>query len=131
MFYLPVTFSFVTDKMSGPITRFLGSINREDTNRGYATTDGVVAIPVRLSMSSAAFRESPYPILVPSLMLSPHLYFCLPLLSCSFHTPCRIVLAMHIRYRDVAIPFEFLQFQFIYSIASCVLANRGVYWIYL
>ena len=39
-------------------------------------------------------RESPNPIPVHSLMLSSHLFFCLPLLLAPFTAPCRIVFDM-------------------------------------
>ena len=51
-------------------------------------------IPFLPSLSSAALRESPNPIPVHSLMLSSHLFFCLPLLLAPFTVPCRIVFAM-------------------------------------
>ena len=38
--------------------------------------------------------ESPNPIPIHSLMLSSHLFFCLPLLLAPFTVPCRIVFAM-------------------------------------
>ena len=62
---------------------------------GYrGTTDDVATIPFQPSFSSAALRESPNLIPVHSLMLSSHLFFCLPLLLASFTVPCRIVFAM-------------------------------------
>ena len=51
-------------------------------------------IPFHPSLSSAALRESPNPIPFHSLMLSSHLFFCLPLLLAPFTVPCRIVFAM-------------------------------------
>ena len=58
------------------------------------TTDDVVIIPFHPSLSFAALGESPSPIFVHSLMLSSHLFFCLPLLLALFTVPCRIVFAM-------------------------------------
>ena len=58
------------------------------------TTDDVAAIPFHPSLPSAAPRESPNPIPIHSLMLSSHLFFCLPLLLAPFTFPCRIVFAM-------------------------------------
>ena len=58
------------------------------------TTDDVATIPFHPSLSFAALRESPNPIPVHSLMLSSHLFFCLPLLLAPFTVPCRIVFAM-------------------------------------
>ena len=54
----------------------------------------VATLPFHHSLSSAALRESPNPIPVQSLMLSSHLFFCLPLLLAPFTVPCRIVFAM-------------------------------------
>ena len=51
------------------------------------TTDDVTTIPFHPSLSSAALRESPNPIPVHSLMLSSHLFFCLPLLLAPFTVP--------------------------------------------
>ena len=58
------------------------------------TTDDVATIPVHPSLSSAAPRESPNHNPIHSLMLSSHLFFCLPLLLAPFTVPCRIVFAM-------------------------------------
>ena len=58
------------------------------------TTDDVATIPFHPSLSSSALRESPNPIPIYSLMLSSHLFFCLPLLLAPFTVPCRIVFAM-------------------------------------
>ena len=58
------------------------------------TTDDVATLPFHPSLSSAALRESQNPIPVKSLMLSSHLFFCLPLLLAPFTVPCRIVFAM-------------------------------------
>ena len=58
------------------------------------TTDDVAKIPFHPSLSSAALRESTNPIPVHSLMLSSHLFFCLPLLLAPPTVPCRTVFAM-------------------------------------
>ena len=52
--------------------------------------DDVAAIPFHYSLSSAALRESPNHIPIHSLMLSSHLFFCLPLLLAPFTVHCRI-----------------------------------------
>ena len=62
--------------------------------RRRGTTDDVATIPFQPSLSSAALRESPNLIPVHSLMLSSHLFFCLPLLLAPFTVSCRIVFAM-------------------------------------
>ena len=58
------------------------------------TTVDIATIPFHPSLSSAALKESPNPIPVHSLMLSSHLFFCLPLFLAPFTVPCRIVFAM-------------------------------------
>ena len=58
------------------------------------TTDDIARIPFHPSLSSAALRESPNPIPIHSLMLSSHLFFCLPLLLAPFTVSYRIVLAI-------------------------------------
>ena len=58
------------------------------------TTDDVATIPFHPSLSSTALRESPNPIPIHFLMLSSHLFFCLPLVLVPFTVPCRIVFAM-------------------------------------
>ena len=58
------------------------------------TTDDVATMPFHPSLSSAALRESPNPIPIHSLMLSSHLFYCLPLFLAPFTIPCRIVFAM-------------------------------------
>ena len=71
-------------------------ISSQSLNLGghRGTTDDVATIPFHPSLSSAALRESPNPIPVHSLMLSSHLFFCLPLLLAPFTVPCRIVFTM-------------------------------------
>ena len=71
-------------------------ISSQSLNLGgcRGTIDDVATIPFHPSLSSAALRESPKPIPVHSLMLSSHLFFCLPFLLAPFTVPCRIVFAM-------------------------------------
>ena len=58
------------------------------------TTDDVATIPFHPSLTSAVVWESPNPIPVHSLMLSSHLFFCLPLLLAPSTVPCRTVFDM-------------------------------------
>ena len=53
-------------------------------------TDDVATIPFHPSLSSAALKESPDPIPFHSLMLSSHLFFCLPLLLAPFTVPAEL-----------------------------------------
>ena len=71
-------------------------ISSQSFNLGgrWGTTDDVATIPFHPSLSSAALRESPNPIPVHSLMLSSHLFFCLPVLLAPFTVPCKIVFVM-------------------------------------
>ena len=71
-------------------------ISSQSLNLGgcRSTTDDVATIPFHPSLSSAALRESPNPIPIHFLMLSSHLFFCLPLLLAPFTVPCIIVFAM-------------------------------------
>ena len=76
------------------VSHHLISAQSLDLGGRRGTTDDAATIPFQPSMSSAALRESPNPIPVHSLMLSSHLFFCLPLLLAPFTVPCRIVFAM-------------------------------------
>ena len=71
-------------------------ISSQTLNLGccQGTKDDVATIPFHPSLSSAALRKSQIPIPAHSLMLSSHLFFCLPLLLAPFTVPCRIVFAM-------------------------------------
>ena len=59
----------------------------------WGTTDEFTAIPFHLVMFSAALVELAKSIPVHSLILSTHLFFCLPLFLCPFTVPFRIVFA--------------------------------------
>ena len=57
------------------------------------TTDEFATIPFHLDLFSAAQVELAKSIPVHSLILSSHLFFCLPLFLFPFTVPCRIVFA--------------------------------------
>ena len=57
------------------------------------TTDEFATIPFHLVLFSTALVELTKSIPVHSLILSSHLFFCLPLFLFSFTMPCRIVFA--------------------------------------
>ena len=57
------------------------------------TTDEFATIPFHLDLFSAALVELAKSIPVQSLILSSHLFFCLPLFLFPFTVPCRIVFA--------------------------------------
>ena len=62
-----------------------------ESRRG--TTTDFATIPFHLVLFSAALAELTKFIHVHSLILSSHLFFCLPLFLCPFTVPCRIVCA--------------------------------------
>ena len=57
------------------------------------TTDEFATIPFHLDLFSAALVELAKSIPVHSLILSSHLFFCLPFFLFPFTVPCRIVFA--------------------------------------
>ena len=57
------------------------------------TTDEFATTPFHLDLFSAALVELAKSIPVHSLILSSHLFFCLPLFLFPFTVPCRIVFA--------------------------------------
>ena len=59
----------------------------------WGTTDDVTTTPFQFVQSMVALVELAKSIPVHSLILSSHLFFCLPLLRCSFTVRCRIVFA--------------------------------------
>ena len=59
----------------------------------WGTTDEFATIPFHLDLFSAALVELAKSIPVHSLILSSHLFFCLPLFLFPFTVPCRIVFA--------------------------------------
>ena len=78
------------------VSHNVSPISSQSLNLGgrRGTTHDVATIPFHPSLSSAALRKSPNPIPDHSLMLSSHLFFCVPLLLAPFTVPCRIIFAM-------------------------------------
>ena len=66
------------------------SFNREDR---WCTTDDFTTSFLHLSLSSTALRDLAISWPVHTLMLSSHLFLCLPCLLSSFTVPCNMVLA--------------------------------------
>ena len=81
-FHAPITVNFYSI-LFYPITL--------ESRRG--TTDEFATIPFHLVLFSAALVELAKSIPVHSLVLSSHLFFCLPLFLFPFTVPCRIVFA--------------------------------------
>ena len=79
------------------------------------TTDDFVTIPFQLILFSAALVELAKSILVHSLILSSHLFFCLPLFLCPFTVPCRSVFA---KPEDLETWPNHLSFRFLTRIRS-------------
>ena len=69
------------------------SILSYNLGRTSGTTDEFATIPFHLDLFSAALVELAKSIPVHSLILSSHLFFCLPLFLFPFTVPCRIVFA--------------------------------------
>ena len=71
------------------------------------TTDEFATIPFHLDLFSAALVELAKSIPVHSLLLSSHLFFCLPLFLFPFTVPCRIVFAKlkTLRYGQTILAF--------------------------
>ena len=92
-----ISYSFITINTLSELFRkihFISSYQSPNLGGRRGTTNDVVAINFHPSLSSAALRESSNSIPIHSLMLSSHLFFCLPLFLSPFTVPCRIVFAM-------------------------------------
>ena len=74
------------------------------------TTDEFATIPFHLVLFSAALVELAKSIPVHSLILSSHLFFCLPLFLFPFSVPCRIVFA---KPEDLETWPNYLSFRFL------------------
>ena len=91
------------------------------------TTDEFVTIPFQLVMFSAALVEMTKPIPVHSLILSSHLFFCLPLFPIPFTVPCRVVFA---KPEDLETWPNHLSFRFLIRVGSSSYSPMAV-WILL
>ena len=81
----------------------------------WGTTDEFATIPFHLDLFSAALVELAKSIPVHSLILSSHLFFCLPLFLFPFTVPCRIVFA---KPEDLETWPNHLSFRFLASVRS-------------
>ena len=91
------------------------------------TTDEFATIPFHLVMFSAALVELAKPIPVHSLILSSHLFFCLPLFLFPFTVPCRIVFA---KPEDLETWPNHLSFRFLTRVRSSSYSPMAA-WIFL
>ena len=79
------------------------------------TTDEFATIPFHLDLFSADLVELAKSIPVHSLILSSHLFFCLPLFLFPFTVPCRIVFA---KPEDLQTWPNYLSFRFLTRVRS-------------
>ena len=87
-------FSFATCTLGNDFCDFYSILFYPITLEGRrGTTDEFATIPFHLDLFSAALVELAKSIPVHSLILSSHLFFCLPLFLFPFTVPCRIVFA--------------------------------------
>ena len=91
------------------------------------TTDEFATIPFHLDLFSAALVELAKSIPVHSLILSSHLFFCLPLFLFSFTVPCRIVFA---KPEDLETWPNHLSFRFLTRVRSSSYSPMAA-WIFL
>ena len=91
------------------------------------TTDEFATIPFHLDLFAAALVELAKSIPVHSLILSSHLFFCLPLLLFPFTVPCRIVFA---KPEDLETWPNHLSFHFLTRVRSSSYSPMAA-WIFL
>ena len=91
------------------------------------TTDEFATIPFHLDLFSAALVELAKSIPVHSLILSSHLFFCLPLFLFPFTVPCRIVFA---KPEDLQTWPNHLSFRFLTRVRSSSYSPMAA-WIFL
>ena len=91
------------------------------------TTDEFATIPFHLDLFSAALVELAKSIPVHSLILSSHLFFCLPLFLFPFTVPCRIVFA---KPEDLETWPNHLSFRFLTRVKSSSYSLMAA-WIFL
>ena len=91
------------------------------------TTDEFATIPFHLDLFSTALVELAKSIPVHSLILSSHLFFCLPLFLFPFTVPCRIVFA---KPEDLEAWPNHLSFRFLTSVRSSSYSPMAA-WIFL
>ena len=91
------------------------------------TTDEFATTPFHLDLFSAALIELAKSIPVHSLILSSHLFFCLPLFLFPFTVPCRIVFA---KPEDLETWPNHLSFRFLTRVRSLSYSPMAA-WIFL
>ena len=91
------------------------------------TTDEFATIPFHLDLFSAALVELAKSIPVHSLILSSHLFFCLPLFLFPFTVPCRI---LFVKPEDLETWPNHLSFRFLTRVRSSSYSPMAA-WIFL
>ena len=103
------------------------SILSHNLGGSSGTTDEFATIPFHLDLFSAALVELAKSIPVHSLILSSHLFFCLPLFLFPFTVPCRIVFA---KPEDLETWPNHLSFRFLTRVRSSSYSPMAA-WIFL
>ena len=116
--------SLILKELKGKILFLFYPITLEG-RRG--TTDEFATIPFHLDLFSAALVELAKSIPVHSLILSSHLFFCLPLFLFPFTVPCRIVFA---KPEDLETWPNHLSFRFLTRVRSSSYSPMAA-WIFL
>ena len=109
------------------VTILFCSILSHNLGRWSGTTDKLATIPFHLVLFSAALFDLAKSIPDHSLILSPHLFFCLPLFLFPFTVPCRIVLA---KPEDLETRPNHLSFHFLTRVRSSSYSPMTA-WIFL
>ena len=91
------------------------------------TTDEFATIPFHLVLFSAALVELATSIPVHSLILSFHLFFCLPFVLCPYTVPCRIAFA---KPEDIQMWRNYLRFHVLTRVRSPSYSPMAA-WIFL
>ena len=119
------THTFSASHNTGPVYSILFYPITWEGRRG--TTDEFATTPFHLDLFSAALVELAKSIPVHSLILSSHLFFCLPLFLFPFTVPCRIVFA---KPEDLETWPNHLSFRFLTRVRSSSYSPMAA-WIFL
>ena len=109
------------------MTEFFFSFLSHNLGMSSGTTDEFATIPFHPDLFSAALVELAKSIPVHSLILSSHLFFCLPLFLFPFTVPCRIVFA---KPEDHETWPNHLSFRFLTRVRSSSYSSMAA-WIFL
>ena len=128
LFTKPASFISGTERVSNIYDKYYSILFYPITLEGRrGTTDKFATIPFHLVLFSAALVELAKFIAVHSLILSSHLFFCLPLFLFPFTVPCRIVFA---KPEDLETWPNHLSFRFLTRFRSSSYSTMAA-WIFL